>query len=420
MLFLSFLKPLIVNYTIMFSLAFNLNLLAPFKDNKEKLTKRQFLVYSLGFSFTGVLCMLYPIESLGETNFDLRMVLILVGAIYFGLIPSFIIFLIISIGRIIIGGEFVFLGLLINFTAFVVPHMFKRFFNPFEKQFLIRCIAFYFVYFIITNILVYNMVPFVQMSFLLTYNTAFFATYLALLFLLEKLKDVNRQVEEATYLQNVHTIGQMAAAFAHEIRNPITTVRGFIQYLSTENHHKDLSKFSPLILEELDRTNQVITDYLQLAKPRKPIIDSFMVDRIVKDTISMVAPSATFQGIRFEQELSPHLFMKADGQHVKQCLLNILLNSVEASPPNSVINVSSGICSKKLFAFISVTDYGVGMTTEELEKVGILHYTTKTTGTGIGSMVVNRLLREMNGSVKYESVKNEFTKVTMFLPLHQD
>lgn len=418
MLFISFLKPLVVNYTIMFSLVFNINLLAPFKGDKDSLTKRQLLVYILGFSFTGVLCMLYPIESLGDTNFDLRMVLILVGAIYFGFVPSFIIFSIISIGRIIIGGEFVLLGLLINVTAFLVPHLLKYNFNPFKKQFLTRCIGFYSVYFIITNILVYTMVPFIQVSFLLTYNTSFFATYLALLLLLEKLKEVNRQVEEATYLQNVHTIGQMAAAFAHEIRNPITTVRGFIQYLSKDDHHKDLSKFSPLILDELDRTNQVITDYLQLAKPRKPIFEICEVDGVVKDTISMVAPSATFHGIQVLQEFTPNLLMKADAQHVKQCLLNILLNSLEASPPNGIIKVSTGECPKKLFAYISVKDYGVGMTAEELEKVGLLHYTTKSTGTGIGSMVVQRLLREMNGSVEYESVKDEWTKVTIYLPLH--
>lgn len=414
-LVLSLLKPLIVNITILFSLTFNTNLLLLFND-KKPLTMPKKILYGIISAFGALLCMLYPIETLGETNFDLRMVLILVTTIYGGLLVGFICTLPVIIFRFFIGGEFMVIGILISLFAFMVAALFRNSFFQAKNRYIYSILIFG-VYFILYLFMIYTSIDFLQIEFYFIYFFVFFLSFISLIFIIEKMIVVNKQIDETIYLDKLSTIGQMAASFAHEIRNPLTTVRGFIQYLEKDTNDINLKKFAPLILDELDRTNKIITNYLQLTKTSKLKITEINLAQVLIDTIEMLRPLGTFRNVMIDLKLDAHYFVYGDEQYLKQSLLNVIKNGIEAIESRGAVIVSTILDTINENVVIVVEDNGRGMTEEELKKIGLPFYTTKTKGTGLGSMVTNRLIREMNGKIEYESKPAKGTKVEITLPL---
>ncbi|WP_254624316.1 LytS/YhcK type 5TM receptor domain-containing protein [Cytobacillus firmus] len=120
-------KPLLVNITILFSFTFNGNLFFPYQT-KTPLTLKQKLIYGLLGSFGALLCMFYPIETLGETHFDLRMVAIMIVTLYTGWLPGSIVMLSTVITRYLIGGQFIYIGILVSILAFVITLSLRRVF----------------------------------------------------------------------------------------------------------------------------------------------------------------------------------------------------------------------------------------------------------------------------------------------------
>ncbi|WP_335872016.1 ATP-binding protein [Bacillus sp. 2205SS5-2] len=417
-MFLSIIKPLLVNYTIIFSLAINMNLILPFKDRQSPSSNINFF-YGISFGFTAILCMVNPIESLGETNFDLRMVLIIVSTLYFGWAVGAITTIVVSIGRYLIGGEFFLVGIMINLIAFFLAILFRKSFMKSEKKFQ-YCIVLFIPYVIMTTLILKATIDFLDNAFYFVYNFLFLLTFVALVYLIEKLLQGNKQIDEAAYFERLQTVGHMAAAFAHELRNPLTTVRGFIQHLSEADNHQKLPEFSPLILEELDRTNRIVTDYLSLAKPGQMKHELFHVQLATFETIQLLKPVANLHNVSLQYQDSNEDFILGDKHYFKQCLLNILNNAMEAIEDQGKVTVETRADKSLDMLTITVTDNGVGMSANELEKIGLPYYTTKTKGTGIGSMVVNKIIRDMNGSVHYYSEKDKWTRVELTLPLSKE
>jgi len=210
----------------------------------------------------------------------------------------------------------------------------------------------------------------------------------------------------------------MAASIAHEIRNPITTVRGFIQLIQQDTVDQKLKKFAPLILEELDRTNNIITNYLKLAKPDSFELTKVELNTILSDSIELLRPLGTFSNVSIEfTPFKESCFVKGDIQHIKQSLLNIIKNAIESIEECGVIDIRTDIDRKEGRAIISIEDNGKGMTKEELKHIGLPFYTTKTKGTGLGSMITNRLIRQIGGTIEYSSELGKGTAVTVTFQL---
>jgi two-component system sporulation sensor kinase B len=414
---LSLIKPLVVNITILFSLTYNANLFFPFRQGrgKNKLVKQD-IMYGLIGSFAGFLCMIYPIETLGETNFDLRMIIILVVTLYGGLIAGGISTLAIILLRVfLIGGSFVSIGVLVCIIAFVIAVVFRKSFLRSGKRVLYS--FFILLAYLLSYIFViYSSVDFLELNFYFIYFSSFSITYIALVIVIERLILSNHHLDETVYLDKLATVSQMAASFAHEVRNPLTTVRGFIQFLEKDTNDEKLKQYSPLILEELDRTNKIITNYLTLAKPAPVELEVVDIDDVLHDSVDLLRPLASYQDVSLMYKSEGNHQVYADKNHLKQSILNLIKNGIEAIETSGFVKVSKRNGDKKGTVQIVIEDNGKGMTEEELEKIGLPYYTTKTRGTGLGSMITNRLIREMNGTIHYFSTFGEGTKVIVTLP----
>ncbi|WP_191557124.1 ATP-binding protein [Metabacillus idriensis] len=413
---LSIIKPLLVNITILFSLTFNANLFFPF-NTKQKPSVIQRVIYGLISAFGALLCMAYPIETLGETYFDLRMVFVLIVTLYSGWISGGIVLIVTCLARYLIGGDFYLIGIVITLAAYVMGLLFRKYFIQSEMKY-ISGTAIVGTYFLVYITIIYTYINFLEFQFYLVYFLAFYLSYMSMIFIIESLIKTNKQFDEMVYVDKLTTIGQMAAAIAHEIRNPITTVRGFIQYIQQDTKDDNFKKFSPLILDELDRTNKIITDYLQLDKPHHHELTKIEIDGVLEDIIELLKPLGSYSNVTLTYESEEKSSVYGDIALLKQSLMNVIKNGIEAMEHGGDIQITKKT-NYVNGTVIVIKDAGKGMTEEELQHLGLPFYTTKSKGTGLGSMITNRLIREMKGTVEYESEIGKGTTVTISLHLFQ-
>jgi two-component system, sporulation sensor kinase B len=411
----SLIKPLIVNITILFSFTFNANLFFPFQS-KYPLSFKQKVYYGLLGALGGLVCMFYPIETLGETHFDFRMIAILIITLYGGWLSGSIVLVCVTVFRYLIGGDFLHIGIIVTIVAFLTAIVFrKKFLNPTHRIVVGALVAI--CYFMIYFSIIYFTVPFLNIHFYFIYFISSFLTYVALIFVIESLIRINKQFEEMVYVDKLTMIGQLAASIAHEIRNPLSTVRGFIQFLSDETKDEQFKKFSPLILEELDRTNSIITNYLKVAKPEEFQLTTVPLHQVISDCVQLMRPFASYSNVSIEIDNLEPIYVRGDEQHLKQAIMNVIKNGIESIDDQGLIKIGMAEDSYKNIVELTISDNGRGMTTQQLKQIGLPFYTTKSKGTGLGSMVTNKIIREMKGIIEYESEINKGTTVKISLPL---
>ncbi|MGP4082291.1 ATP-binding protein [Pseudalkalibacillus sp. R45] len=408
------LKPIFVNISIIVSLTFIANLIYPF-NAKGGTSFKQKLFFGLISSIAALSCMYYPIDGFRSTVFDLRTVPLIVVTLYAGLIPGVMCSLVIIFSRLSIGGEYAWVGVLITIVALLTGFAYSRLFNEALKKWKPGLIAgFLFFLFYVLILTIY--VDFLPSQFYLIYFIAFYSTYFLLIFLIDRLIRINLQLEETIYLGKLSVVGQMAASIAHEIRNPLTTVRGMIQFLSLHTEDRQLKQHAPLMIDELDRSNKIISDYLSLVKPSEMKLCDVNLKEVVENITHLLSPLGAFNNVIIKSELSKPFYVKADEQQLKQCLINLIKNGIEAIDGGGTIYVRWRQSTSDSVDLI-IVDTGKGMTHEELQKVGLPFYTTKTKGTGLGTMITYRLVNNMKGSIVYNSVPDKGTTVTVRLPL---
>lgn len=209
-------------------------------------------------------------------------------------------------------------------------------------------------------------------------------------------------------------VGQLAAGIAHEIRNPLTSLRGFLQLMiQTKTYEKE---YAEVMMSEFIRLESMINEFLVLAKTKSATLDQVQVNTLLKDVCMILESQAVLNNVRIEKELSEKLpEILAVSNELKQVFLNILKNAIEAMEhAEGVISIRS--YREKDSVFITFEDQGKGISKEALEKLGEPFYTTKEKGTGLGLMVTFKIIENHGGSIHFESEEGKGTKVTLKLP----
>jgi two-component system sensor histidine kinase HydH len=215
------------------------------------------------------------------------------------------------------------------------------------------------------------------------------------------------------------TLGQMAAHMAHEIRNPLSIIRGAVQRLSSsparrEADHELLS-FLP---EEVDRLDQIVSRYLDFARVEPLNLVDVDLGALAKETLSMARQELADRGVRVEirapERMSP---VRLDRSKIKQALLNLLLNAAQAMPQGGEVRVA--VSTTKKWIQLDVSDTGVGISGHELNKIFQPFYTTKEKGSGLGLAIVAKVVDDHRGRIQVRSQPNRGTTFSILLPLSQ-
>ncbi|MUT67922.1 PAS domain S-box protein [Paenibacillus sp. NEAU-GSW1] len=223
----------------------------------------------------------------------------------------------------------------------------------------------------------------------------------------------NRMEELLRHSEKLTTVGQLAAGVAHEIRNPLTTLRGFLQ-LQQQSQQLKL-EHTALMLSELDRINLIVGEFLILAKPQATRFATKDVRNVLKDVMSLLDSEANMYNVVFTTSFtdSPCLVSCEENQ-LKQVFINLLKNGIEAMPSGGRIH--SHIAVKNEQITIAITDEGIGIPEDMIPKIGNPFFTGKESGTGLGMMISQRIIHSHQGLMDIQSQVNVGTTVTITLP----
>ncbi|MEK3806194.1 ATP-binding protein [Bacillus sp. FSL H8-0547] len=394
------------------------------------------LIYSVFFEnrrmvnspyFSGILygaasflCMIFAYYEYG-LYWDLRYVPMVLALLYGGPAAGLIVFGFILAARTYLGGDALLYGYLSACLALIIPFLFSKRFRKYKPKKRVQL-----------SIIIGFWPTMIQLSILLAYlvangmaagNKLFFYVFIFSILQVMAIGVSSKVLEagierkmmkhEIIRTEKLTTIGELAASIAHEVRNPLTVVKGFLQLMG--KNHKNDEQYMSLIMSELGRAESILTDYLNFAKPKLKQIEEFQLSDLIMEVIQLLHPLAVKHGVRLSYQLNPGLYIETDRSQLKQAFVNLLKNAIEATPAGG--SVRAQLYSKKMNAITVITDTGKGMNAEQLSKIGTVFYSTKDEGTGLGTTVSIRIIETMKGRVAYKSEVGLGTEVTMILPL---
>ncbi|CAH2714569.1 Adaptive-response sensory-kinase SasA [Neobacillus rhizosphaerae] len=215
--------------------------------------------------------------------------------------------------------------------------------------------------------------------------------------------------------EKLSVIGELAASIAHEIRNPLTTIKGFIQYLQPEI--SDNSVFTNIMLTELDRINFIVSELLVLAKPQNLHVKPILLHSIIENVVQLLKSEANLKSIAIMEEFeNTTVAVNCEENQLKQVFINIMKNSLDATSANGEICIQTKLLSANQ-VLIRFSDNGCGISKELLARLGEPFYTTKEKGTGLGLLVSNKIIKDHQGSINITSEINKGTIVDITLPI---
>ncbi|MFT4415232.1 ATP-binding protein [Fredinandcohnia humi] len=229
-------------------------------------------------------------------------------------------------------------------------------------------------------------------------------------------RDVSKEKaaeEIALRKEKLSVVGELAAGIAHEIRNPLTTIKGFIQLQKEKGDSK--TQFTDIILSELDRINQIVSELLVFSKPQSKKLKNFKVKELIDYVITLTSHEAVLHNVEVEVEnTAKDSTLYGDINELIQVLVNVVKNSIDAMPEGGKVRIKTREINNKVQ--IKVLDTGVGIPEERLEKIGEPFFTLKEKGMGLGLTMSNKIVQDHKGSLKIKSKVGWGTKVVITLP----
>ena len=219
--------------------------------------------------------------------------------------------------------------------------------------------------------------------------------------------------------EKLQAVSHLAASISHEVRNPLTATKGFLQLLRNDTNlsKEKRQQFIDIALSELDRAETIIRDYLAFAKPHINSREDINIQIELNKVVDIVKPLANMRNVCIEVTVSP-IIVKGERQLFQQCFVNVIKNGIEATASGGLITVTS--VNRKNGVEINITDTGIGMTSEQLKHLGEPYFSTKgVEGTGLGIMAVYRIIDSMKGTIRVKSKPGEGTTFTFYLPGHE-
>lgn len=222
-----------------------------------------------------------------------------------------------------------------------------------------------------------------------------------------------------TYSEN---IAKMVCSITHEVRNPLTSISGFLQLIKQTNNLHSIHQYTDLALSELTRANDLITDFLNLSKSQSKESHPLSINKLIKEMSSVFMSEANLKGIILNIDLiSDEPLCIIHEQHLTQVIVNVVKNAFEATEANHSSNQKEVVIQTKVsrdHLLVIVKDNGCGMTEEQLNHLYTPLKTTKKNGTGIGLYVCKKLIEKYNGTMKVQSAIEKGTTITIQLPFY--
>jgi len=408
---LEFTKDLLLHFFIMMIIPLVLNLFS--RQNKSLSTQIGFIIIII---ITLFLTMLFPVQLSNEVLFDLKFIPIFIAFFYGGRMIGLLSIFTLIITNIILG-EVNILLVIINYG--IISILFLSLMRWYQNFSLSKKIIVAFLSYLgisITRFFVLAQTSSGDIYYLLLFSIVSFLTLAFSIYLIEINQRELYMMKKLQDAEKLNSISQLAASVAHEIRNPMTTIRGFMQLLKNEqNLTEEQNLFVSISLEELSRTQTIIDDFLSLARPNSRENRLINISLTLKEACDFMRPYAVISNIEICPAILENLFIKGSQQEFKQLIINLIKNGIEAMPNGGKLAVS-GFAGANDEVVVSIKDHGVGISQSQLKRLGQPYYSTKTRGTGLGLMISFDIIKRMQGKIEIESKEQVGTVITLLFP----
>ncbi len=239
------------------------------------------------------------------------------------------------------------------------------------------------------------------------------------LFYIAQIQDITDRKKTELLLHNsdkLSLVGQMAAGVAHEIRNPLTAVKGLLQLMRSDgvkDHYYDI------VFSEFHRIELILTELLVLAKPHEAKMESKDLKQLLTDVTTLMESQSIMSNVRIRFNCSqPSIYIDCDENQIKQVTINLVKNAIDSMPEGGEVHIDLQLLGNEVELVVS--DRGNGIPDDQLEKIGQLFFTSKEKGNGLGMMISFKIIENHGGSMTIKSKVGEGTQVRIRLPCKQD
>lgn len=230
--------------------------------------------------------------------------------------------------------------------------------------------------------------------------------------------DLEKSVAEQLRLSRLAATGELAATLAHEIRNPLNAIQGAASYIRKNFRGILLTEFLKIINDELSRINKLTTNLLNFARPITPNPSPSDINLIVNNTIDLIRSEFEEKGVDLIADLDGSLpGAYVDSNQIKQLLLNLLINALDATDPGGSVRIVTSSSNGKIM--VSIIDSGKGIKKEDIKNIFNPFFTTKTSGTGLGLSIAERIAKEHGGEITVESNEGRGSRFCLHIPLEK-
>ncbi len=390
------------------------------KDGKEA---RNDVLISFLSSIAIVFCMTFPFKLNSGYIYDLRLIPIIIAVLYGGFRSFICVTLVFLIYRFYLGGNGFFPAVIIYFMItsitmalqYYLADYFKKRKILFSTLLLSICTFSFSISALVHQMRISAEVQPGFIHFLSNYIVINILTALLSLYLIEGMIERFKMKEKIHRAEKFIVTSELAASIAHEIRNPLTTVYGFMQmYSKNEISETQMGEYAQVILGELENAQIVINDYISLIKPKNAVPELIDVKSIVQQVIDVILPLAGLNNVKVESDMMSSLYIKADVDNIKRCLINIANNGIEAMANGGILRFN--VKKAKNNIVIEIIDSGIGMSPDEIKRIAMPFYSTNEKGTGLGTMISYGIIKEINGDIEIKSEKGKGTRFSIIIP----
>ncbi|RTE07078.1 HAMP domain-containing histidine kinase [Paenibacillus whitsoniae] len=235
--------------------------------------------------------------------------------------------------------------------------------------------------------------------------------------LLESVHRYKVQREQLLELERNRMLVESTATISHEIRNSLTTTRGFLQLLAQPELTFEKKKYAEHAISGVEQAASLLEEFLTYAKPSTSLREQLDIREELESTVRFMMPYANDANVSIDisHEYDAPLYILGESQKLRQCLINLIKNAIESMPTGGTLSLRTLKYANTVQ--ISIMDTGIGMSNKQLKSLGKPFYTTKENGTGLGLVIVMSIIRKMNGKISFSSSLNHGTNCSILFQL---
>ncbi|MEF2967699.1 HAMP domain-containing sensor histidine kinase [Paenibacillus sp. M1] len=396
-----------------------------YRDKPQNYSRKFVLISGMASLF---LSMTFSASAVSGYLYDTRNVILFFGLLFGGLEQGFILFLLMVLYRLYLGGDGTGGALLTMVILFPVSLLLCKLYRRSVRK-LPVILAAGLLFSVITLLVVYLFTPRIldmnPMFHLVVIPVQNIIGCWLLISLFQKAAMDKELFIAYGQKEKTETISQVAASLVHEVRNPLTAVKGFLKLIRESGLERDkVQRYIDICESEMERAERILSEYLAVSKPpndRQEPVGPIDLSLQLRISLEVMRPYANMNNVGLEGQMPDEpVSILANPERIKQVFINLIKNAIEACSgvPGGHVTLELRVEQDK--AVLTIEDNGIGMTKEQAGRLGSAFYSTKTGGTGLGLAFCYQTLQAMGGTIALKSAYREGTRFTIHLPLYRE